>query len=192
MPHTKKAKSTLPKGARPLKSSTPKRPATSCPPPPCTSPSESDNTKRTKTHVSPKFAPPSSKSRPSTSKLRKDRAPKPTTSTKNLVSITSTVHKSKTLTSATTTKQKAPLYSTVASLHQAVQHPATLLKPPHHKPQLLPILAQHLSLLVQLQSPHLCLQVPLHLALLSRLKTPVLNLSTFILTSIIGKVRQKF
>ena len=34
MPQTKKAKSTLPKGARLLKSSTPKRPVTSPPPPP--------------------------------------------------------------------------------------------------------------------------------------------------------------
>ena len=34
MPHTKKVQSTLPKGSRALKSSTPKRPATSPPPPP--------------------------------------------------------------------------------------------------------------------------------------------------------------
>ena len=116
MPHTKKVKSTLPKGARALKSSTPKRPATSLPPPPTTSPSEFENPKRNKTHVSPKFALPSSKSRPSTSNLLKDRAQKPTTTTKTLVSKTSTVHKSKTSTSTTTTKQKALLYSIVASL----------------------------------------------------------------------------
>ena len=53
MPITKKAKSALPKGARALNSSTPKRPANS---PPC-SPSEIENAKRNKIHISPQSAP---------------------------------------------------------------------------------------------------------------------------------------
>ena len=53
MPITKKAKSDLPKGARALNSSTPKRPANSLP---C-SPSEIENAKRNKIHISPQSAP---------------------------------------------------------------------------------------------------------------------------------------
>ena len=53
MPITKKAKSALPKGACALNSSTPKRPANS---PPC-SPSEIENAKRNKIHISPQSAP---------------------------------------------------------------------------------------------------------------------------------------
>ena len=161
MPITKKAKSALPKGARTLKSSTPKRPATSSP----TSPSETENTKRTKTHLSPKFAPPSSKSRPSSSKPLKDCAPKPTTSTKTLASKTSTVLKSKSTISATTTKQKAPLYSTVGDIEfclcptpassssghsfQAPSHKAPVISNPNPAPRSsrpIPIPAPRLSL----------------------------------------------
>ena len=141
MPITKKAKSALPKGARTLKSSTPKRPATSPP----TSPSETENTKRTKTHLSPKLAPPSSKSRPSTSKPRKDRAPKPTSSTKTPASKTSTAQQSKPTISATTTKQKAALYSTVVSptpassssglSSQAPPHIAPVISSPNSDPR---------------------------------------------------------
>ena len=141
MPHTKKAKSTLPKDARALKSSTPKRPATSPPPPPpTTSPSESENPKRNKTHVSPKFALPSSKSRPSTSNLLKDLAQSPQLpprpSFRKLRQYTSL----KPQRPPPLLNKKPPSTVPLPPHRQAVQHLATPPKPPHNKPQLFPIL----------------------------------------------------
>ena len=141
MPHTKKAKSTLPKGARVLNSSTPKRPANS---PPC-SPSEIENAKRNKIHISPQSAPSlkpskkgplsskapakpaptnkapakpasnnkaSAKPAPNHKALAKP-APRSTAATKPPVLKSTTIRKTKT--TATTSTQRAPLYSAVVS-----------------------------------------------------------------------------
>ena len=127
-----------PKGAHAPNSSTPKRPANSPP----GSPSELENTKRNKIHISPKVAPPvkSSKNVPLSSNASKapaKRVPKPTTTSNPPVSKTATVSKTKTSTSATTTEQRTHLYSINHQL------PATRPKPTK---SFLPILAPHLSL----------------------------------------------
>ena len=179
MPHTKKANSTLQKGARALKSSTPKRPATS--------PTPAQVNLKTLREIRLTFRPNlplhhlkaghlprislriASQSeqlprRPWFRKLQQYTSLKPQRPPPLL--------------------NKKPACTVLLPPHcQTVLHLVTLPKPPppHHKPQFFPILA-----------PHLGLHFPLHLALLSRLKTPVLILFIFILTSNIGKVRQKF
>ena len=112
-----------PKGAHAPNSSTPKRPANSPP----GSPSELENTKRNKIHISPKVAPPvkSSKNVPLSSNASKapaKRVPKPTTTSNPPVSKTATVSKTKTSTSATTTEQRTHFYSTVASQPSTSRH----------------------------------------------------------------------